>query len=70
MNTHPDESLLSFPGANKETRRITGEDEPETNHSHNAAKSNVADLQIDEKINRLQSIFNLRLTCMRLQTPL
>ncbi|KAF2583512.1 hypothetical protein F2Q68_00001705 [Brassica cretica] len=35
MNTHPDESLLSSPGASKETRRITvdGEDEPETNRS-------------------------------------
>ncbi|CAF1711439.1 unnamed protein product [Brassica oleracea var. botrytis] len=66
MNTRLDESLLSSPGASKETRRITvdGEDEPETDRSTRtvnakarAAKSDVADLRIDEDINRLQSIF-------------
>ncbi|CAN6920531.1 unnamed protein product [Brassica oleracea] len=66
MNTRPDGSLLSSPGASKETRRIIvdGEDEPETNRSTRtvnakarAAKSDVADLRIDEEINRLQSIF-------------
>ena len=66
MNTRPDESLQSSPGASKETRRITvdGEDELETNRSTRtvkakarAAKSDVADLRIDEEFNRLQSIF-------------
>ncbi|KAL0791300.1 hypothetical protein Bca101_007546 [Brassica carinata] len=66
MNTRLDESLLSSPGASKETRRITvdGEDEPETDRSTRtvnakarAAKSDVADLRIDEEINRIQSIF-------------
>ncbi|KAH0904576.1 hypothetical protein HID58_044079 [Brassica napus] len=66
MNTRPNESLLSSPGASKETRQITvdGEDEHETNRSTRtvnakarAAKSDVADLRIDEDINRLQSIF-------------
>ncbi|CAF2088899.1 unnamed protein product [Brassica rapa] len=66
MNTRPDENLQSSPGASKETRRITvdGKDELETNRSTRtvnakarAAKSDVADLRIDEEINRLQSIF-------------
>ncbi|KAH0855241.1 hypothetical protein HID58_016695, partial [Brassica napus] len=58
--------LQSSPGASKETRRntIDGEDELETNRSTRtvkakarAAKSDVADLRIDEEFNRLQSIF-------------
>ncbi|KAG2296264.1 hypothetical protein Bca52824_042933 [Brassica carinata] len=75
MNTRPDESLLSSPGASKETRRITvdGEDEPETNRSTLKLEPRSQMWQIYESTKRLTAYnrsSNLRLTCMEVQTPL
>ena len=79
MDTCLDENQPSSSGASESTRRITvdGEsnrDESFKSNGHHRARAdnrqNWRICEIDEKKNRLQSIYNLRFTCMRQQTSL